>query len=130
MSKLLYEEETFKLIGACINVHKKLGSGFSESVYHLILAKELAKEGIPFEQHKKVPIYDEGEPLEESFTADFVCYNNVLVQIKSVPNIQELMNQQVLNYLKSSALEVGLLVNFGEKILKWKRFVHTVSIEK
>ena len=130
MSKLLFEEETFKVIGACIKVHKKLGSGFTESVYHQILAKELAKAAIPFEQHKKVPIYYEGEPLDESFSADFVCYNNVLLQIKSVPNIHEHMQQQVLNYLKCSALEVGLLINFGEKILKWKRFVHTISVEK
>ena len=130
MSKLLYKEETFKVIGACINVHKKLGIGFLASVYQLALEKELVNAGIPFEQHKKVPIYYEGEPLDESFSADFVCYNNVLLQIKSVPNIHEHLQQQVLNYLKSSALEVGLLVNFGEKILKWKRFVHTISVEK
>jgi len=59
-----------------------------------------------------------------------VCYGTVLVAIKSEPAILEHMEQQVLSYLKSSTKEVGLLINFGEKSLKWKRFVHTISIEK
>lgn len=130
MSKLLFKEETFKVIGACINAHKKLGNGFSESVYHKALEKELLNANIPFEQQKKLPIYYDGEPLGTFFIADFVCYDNVLLEIKAVPVIQDQMNQQVVNYLKSSNIEVGLLINFGEQSLKWKRFVHTVPIEK
>ena len=130
MSKLLLEQETFKVIGACIQVHKKLGSGFSESVYHQAIEKELLNTNIPFEQQKKVPIYYDGELLDTFFIADFVCYDNVILEIKSVPALQDQMKQQVVNYLKSSTIEVGMLINFGEKSLKWKRFVHTVSIEK
>ena len=130
MSKLLYEGETFKVIGACINVHKKLGSGFTASVYQQALEKELVRATIPFEQQKKLPIYYDGAPLNEFFIADFVCYDTVLLAIKSEPAILEHMEQQVLSYLKSSTKEVGLLINFGEKSLKWKRFVHTISIEK
>ena len=130
MSKLLFKEETFKVIGACINVHKKLGNGFSESVYHRAIEKELLNANIPFEQQKKLPIYYDGEPLDTFFIADFVCFDSVLLEIKSVPVILDQMKQQVLNYLKSSQIEVGMLINFGEQSLKWKRFVHTVPIEK
>ena len=129
MSKLLYEEETFKVIGACINVHKKLGNGFSETVYHQAIEKEFLNANIPFEEQKKVPIYYDGEPLDSFFVADFVCYNNILLDIKLVPNIQDQMQQQVVKYLKSSNIEVGMLINFGEQSLKWKRFVHTISVE-
>tara|TARA_R110001583_G_scaffold69696_8_gene197575 strand:+ start:1027 stop:1419 length:393 start_codon:yes stop_codon:yes gene_type:complete len=130
MSKLLLEEETFKLIGASINVHKKLGLGFIESVYHEALKKELLNANIPFEQHKKLPIYYDGKMLNEFFIADFVCYDTIILEIKAVPYIQDQMKQQVVNYLKSSTIEVGMLINFGEKILKWKRLVHTTPIEK
>ena len=61
---------------------------------------------------------------------DFVCFDTILLEIKSVPIILEHMEQQVLNYLKSSSLEIGMLINFGEQSLKWKRFVDTISIEK
>ena len=130
MSKLLYKEETLKVIGACINVHKKLGSGFTASVYQQALEKELVRTTIPFEQQKELPIYYDGAPLNAFFIADFLCFDTVLLEIKSVPVILEHMEQQVLSYLKSSTKEVGLLINFGEKSLKWKRFVHTVAIEK
>ena len=130
MSKLISQEETFKVIGACINVHKKLGNGFSEDVYHQAIEKELLNANIPFEQQKKLPIYYDGEPLGTFFSADFVCYEKVLLEIKSVPVILDQMKQQVLNYLKSSQIEVGLLINFGEQSLKWKRLVHTIPIEK
>lgn len=130
MSKLLFEDETFKVIGACIKVHKKLGSGFTEAVYQKALEKEFLNADIPFEQQKKLPIYYDGELLDEFFVADFVCYSNVLLEIKSVPAIQDQMKQHVLNFLKSSNLEVGMLLNFGEKTLKWKRLIHTISIEK
>ena len=130
MSKLLFAEETFKVLGACINVHKKLGSGFMDSVYHQALEKELLSNNIPFEQQKKVPIYYDGEPLGTFFIADFVCFNTVLLEIKSVPELMDQMKQQVVNYLKSSTIEVGLLINFGEQHLKWKRLVHTIPVEK
>ena len=128
MSKLLFEEETFKVIGACINVHKKLGNSFSEAVYQQALEKEFLQANIPFEPQKEVPIYYNGEPLNEFFKVDFLCFNSVLLDIKSVRSIQEDMTQQVLNYLKSSHIEIGMLINFGEQSLKWKRLVHTVSI--
>jgi GxxExxY protein len=126
MTKLLFKEETYKVIGACITVHKKLGSGFLESVYQEALAKELSKAKIPFKQQEKLNIYYDNEILKKYFMADFVCYDKIIVEIKATYFLTEKMNQQVINYLKSTNFEVRLLLNFGEKSLKWKRFINTL----
>ena len=125
MSKLVLEEETYKVIGACIKVHKNLGNGFSEAVYHEALEKELANAEIPFEQGKKLSIFYEGNKLNESSVADFVCFDKIVVEIQSIDFLNSNIKQQALNYLKSTNLEVGLLINFGENSLTWKRFIHT-----
>ncbi|MDA3907322.1 MAG: GxxExxY protein [Bacteroidales bacterium] len=127
MSKLLFEEETFKIIGACMIVHKHLGNGFLESVYQEALEKELVKSEIPFERQKKLSVYYDGNKLNKYFIADFVCYDKVILEIKSVSFLAQNLKQQVINYLKSTELEVGLLINFGEKSLTWKRFINTTS---
>ena len=125
MSPLLFEEETYKIIGACMKIHKNLGNGFLESVYQEILAKEFAKEKIPFEKEKKLNLFYEGEKLDKYFKADFVCYDKVIVEIKSAAFFNKTMESQVINYLKATNKQVGLLINFGEKSLKWKRFINT-----
>ena len=126
MAPLLYEDETYKIIGACMTVHKKLGSGFLESVYQEVLAKEFAKNEIPFEKEKKLNLFYEGEKLDKFFKADFLCYDKIIVELKSVAFINKTVESQVINYLKATNKEVGLLINFGEKSLKWKRFINTV----
>jgi GxxExxY protein len=125
VSKLVFEEETYKVIGACIKVHKNLGNGFSEEVYHEALVKELLKAEIPFEQEKNLPIYYEGSQLNKYYVADFVCFDKIIIEIKSISFLDTNIKQQALNYLKSTNLEVGLLINFGEISLTWKRFIHT-----
>jgi GxxExxY protein len=125
MSKLILEDETYKILGACIKVHKKLGNGFSESVYLEALAKELATSDIPFEQEKKLPVFYEGTRLDTYFVADFVCFETIILDIKSLAFINQNMKQQVLKFLKSTNLEIGYLVNFGEKNLTWKRYINT-----
>lgn len=124
-TKLVLKEETYQVIGACINVHKTLGNGFSEAVYHQALEKELAKAEIPFEQEKKLPIYYEGNKLNEFSVADFVCFDKIILEIKCIGFLNSNIKQQAINYLKSTNLEVGLLINFGENSLTWKRFIHT-----
>lgn len=128
MSKLILEEETYKVIGACIKVHKNLGNGFSEAVYHEAVSKELSSGEIPYEQQKKLPIYYEGAELSSDFVADFVCFNKIIVEIKAIGALNENIKHQTLNYLKSTNLEVGLLINFGGPSLTWKRFVNTSSL--
>lgn len=125
MSKLLYEEETYKVIGACMTVHKNLGSGFLESVYQEVLAKEFRKEEIPFTQQQKLNLFYEGEKLNKYFNADFVCFDKIILEIKSVSFLNKNLESQIINYLKATNKEVGLLINFGEKSLKWKRFINS-----
>ena len=128
MSKLVLEEETYKVIGACIKVHKNLGNGFLEAVYHEAVAKELTRAKIPYERQKKLPIHYDGAELNYNFVADFVCFDKIVVEIKAIEFLNENIKHQTLNYLKSTNLEVGLLINFGETSLTWRRFINTSSI--
>lgn len=122
---LLHEERTYKIIGACINVHKALGNGFLESVYQEALEKEFVKQNIPFlKQHKLVVLFD-GKPLDKYFKVDFLCFESVILEIKAASFLHNDFTKQTINYLNASGLEVGLLVNFGESSLKWKRFINT-----
>lgn len=122
---LQFEQETFKIIGACMNVHKSLGNGFLESVYQEALEKEFKKQQIPFIRHQKLSIIFDGNLLDKFFIADFVCFNSIILELKASAFIHPDNSKQTINYLKATGLTVGLLVNFGETSLKWKRFVHT-----
>jgi GxxExxY protein len=103
-----------------------MGGGFLESVYSEALSKELEKRKIPFENEKKLELYYEGEKLNKYFKADFLCYNSIIVEIKSKNRLIRIDEQQTINYLKATNCEVGLLVNFGEGSLKYKRFINTI----
>lgn len=110
-----------------MTVHKILGAGFLESVYEEALEKELIKAGVKFERQKHLPVYYDGTKLKKYFIADFVCYDNIILEIKSASFIAQNFKQQVINYLKTTQFEVGLLINFGEQSLTWKRFINTPS---
>jgi len=122
---LLLEQETYTIIGACINVHKALGNGFLESVYQEALEKEMLRLQISFIRHQKLRILFNGTPLDKYFVSDFVCYDSIILEIKAATFLHKSNSDQVINYLKSTNSSVGLLVNFGESSLKWKRFVNT-----
>jgi GxxExxY protein len=122
---LLFEEETYKIIGACMKVHKALGNGFLESVYQEALVKAFAGDGITFEQKKKLKIKMGDIDLEKYFVADFVCYDNIIIEIKASTFIHKDNESQTINYLKASGLPIGLLINFGQTSLQWKRFINT-----
>ena len=125
MVKLIFEQETFKIIGAAMNVHKGLGAGFLESVYQEAFDRELRNQKIPFETQKKLMVYYQGIPLKKYFVADFICYENIVVEIKSASFLHKAGEAQTINYLKSINAPVGLLINFGQSSLTWKRFVNT-----
>ncbi len=127
MGKLLYESETYKIIGACMTVHKALGAGFLESVYQEALEKEFTKHIVPFVRHQKLNIIFNNEKLKKYFVADFVCYKKIIVELKAVSFLRQDDEKQLLNYLKATSMEVGLLVNFGQKSLVWKRIINTKS---
>ena len=113
------------LWGSVITVHKVLGNGFSESVYQEALEKEFIQAGVPFERQKQLSVYYNGVKMKKYFIADFVCYEKIILEIKSVSFLAQNFKQQVINYLKTTQLDVGLLINFGEKSLVWKRFINT-----
>ena len=106
-----------------MNVHKELGCGFLEAVYQEALAIEFRRQNIPFEQEKELPIYYLGKPLKKKYSADFVCYNEIIVETKASSGISGTDESQVINYLKATGFKLGLLVNFGLDSLEHKRLV-------
>ncbi len=113
MSDLLYKDEVYAIYGAAIEVHRELGHGFLEPVYQEALARELATRGIPFEKQKELRIAYKGELLDKTYQADFVCYGKIIVELKALSQLGGPEKAQVINYLKASGFELGLLLNFG-----------------
>lgn len=124
MEKILYKEESYQLIGICMNIHSTLGFGFLEAVYCEILEKEFVRMNIPFQREVKLDLYFNGIKLEKQYKADFVCYDDIILEIKSVSFLHENFTKQTLNYLKATEKKLGLLINFGEKSLKYKRIIN------
>lgn len=123
MSNLIYKEESFKIIGACIEVHKELGSGFLEAVYQEALAVEMKKQNIPFERESELKISYKGIDLNKKYLADFICFNKILLELKALTKLTGEHESQVLNYLKATGFRLGLLINFGHISLESKRIV-------
>jgi len=124
LSKLLLGDETYQVVGAAMEVYYKLGTGFLEPVYQQALAIELKQRSILFEQQKRFQIDYKGTILEKEYVADFVCFDQVIVEIKALNQLSPVDWSQVLNYLKVSRMRVGLLFNFGSVgRLEWKRLV-------
>jgi GxxExxY protein len=124
MTEIIYKEESYKIIGACMEVHKKLGSGFLESVYSEALAIEFKDAGIPFEKEKKLPVFYEDRPLNKYFRADFVCYKSIIIELKATKYLVDADRQQTLNNVKATKFKLGLLINFGTPSLTYKRIVN------
>jgi len=124
MENLIFKEESYQIIGACMEVHKTLGCGFLEQVYQEALAIEFSEQNIPFEREKPLTIIYKGNPLEKTYVADFTCYNKIILEIKAVKEICDDHRAQIINYLKATHFKLGLLVNFGEPSLKYERFIN------
>lgn len=110
---LLYRDETFQLRGAIFQVYRLMGSGFLEAVYQECLAIELTRRGISYEASKPLPLLYDGCLLRQSYVADFVCYERIVVELKAVRALAPEHRAQILNYLRATDLKLGLLVNFG-----------------
>ena len=119
------QECTSSIIGAAIEVHSQLGSGFLESVYQHALAQEFSRREIPYEEQKDVPVYYKGLSLQTPFRCDFLCYNSIIVELKAVTKIQEEHIPQVVNYLKATRMKMKINMNFGHHPrLEIRRVVH------
>jgi GxxExxY protein len=127
---LLYEEETGKIIKACMNVFNELGNGFLEPVYQEALAIEFELQGIPFQREQKLEITYKGRKLNKEYYADFVCYNKIIVELKAISVLVKANQAQVINYLKATKMKIGLLVNFGSASLKWERISNLTSEDR
>jgi len=120
------DEKTYQIIGAAIEVHKELGHGFLEAVYQEALEKEFTDRGIPFKAQPIVEIFYNGKALDKTYQPDFVCFGEVIVEIKAISGLSGIEEAQLINYLKTTGLKVGLLINFGSKSLEYKRFVYNL----
>jgi len=124
MDDLIYRDEVYAIVGAAIEVHKELGSGFLEAVYQEALQRELESRRIPFSPQRELVIRYKGEPLEKRYFCDLLCYENVMVELKALDKLTGKEEAQLLNYLKAAGLPVGVLINFGATgKLEWRRLV-------
>jgi GxxExxY protein len=111
---MLYnKEQSYAINGAAMHVYNVLGYGFLESVYQEALEIEFLKRGIPYEREKELKIYYEGKAMRQTYRADFVCYNNIIVELKAVAHLDDMHRSQIYNYLKATGYKLGLLYNFG-----------------
>jgi GxxExxY protein len=124
---LIFKDEAYKIIGACMEVHKYLGEGFLEPVYQEALEKEFLMQGIPHVREQKLQINYKGFTLDKFYVADFVCFDSVIVELKALQALTTQHEAQMLNYLKATQLQLGLLVNFGSKSLEYKRLIKTIN---
>ena len=125
MSELILADLTYKIIGACIEVHSQLGCGFLEPVYQEALALELKERNIPFEKEKLLEIHYKRDMLSKKYIADFICFDKIIVELKALLKLTSDHEAQLLNYLKATGFELGLLVNFGTRKLEHKRMILT-----
>ncbi|WP_430934240.1 GxxExxY protein [Saccharicrinis sp. 156] len=109
----LYSDETYKIRGAIYEVYKEIGCGFLEAVYQECLEREFKLLGIPFESQQPIDIEYKGDVLKQKYIPDFICFDKIIVEIKAVKELANEHHAQVINYLKASEMELGLLVNFG-----------------
>jgi len=123
MSQLIYKEDTYKIIGVCMNVHRELRKGFSEIVYGDALEIELIDNNINYSREKQFDIVYKGNLLPHKYKADFIIENKIVLEIKAISTLTDSHIKQTLNYLAVSKLKVGLLINFGEDRLKYKRII-------
>ena len=122
---ILLKEETYKIIGIAMEVHRQLGGGFAEIVYKDALVHEFEMQGVPYDREREYAVNYKGVLLPHKFYADFVVFDKVILEVKAKKGIVEEHYSQVINYLAVSKLPVGLLLNFHGKSLEYKRIILT-----
>lgn len=123
MTKLIYKEESYKIIGACFEVHNNLGPGFLEIVYKDALEYEFKRAGISYEREREYIVQYKDIILPHKFYADFVVIDKIILEVKAVQAIADEFIAQAINYLRVSENKLALIVNFGELKLNSQRIV-------
>ena len=118
------DPQTFAIIGAAMAVHSELGSGFLERVYQEAFTIELNERNIPHECEVALPIEYKGTTLETSYRADIICHSNIVLELKAVSELTDSHLNQVINYLKATGFQRGLLFNFGARRLEYRRVAY------
>ena len=122
----ILSDESYRIIDA----YRELGCGFLEAVYQEALEKEFILRKIPFTREIKINITYKGVVLEKSYFADFICYDEIVLELKAISCMDGIHTAQVINYLKATKLQVGLLVNFGQKSLQQKRVLNSLRDDR
>ena len=126
---VIHADESYKLVGACFEVYNRMGCGFLESVYQECLEIELSHREIPFVAQQELKLTYRDRELRQRYLPDFVCYNNIIMEIKALSDLTDEHKSQVLNYLHATGMKLGLLVNFGHyPKLEYERLVLTEKI--
>ncbi len=124
-TKKVFDDLSRQVVDAAFKVHRTIGSGLLEGIYEECMVIELRKRNIPFERQKQIPLFYEGEKIPATYRLDLVVADRLIVEIKSVEKIVPALESQILSYLRTSGIGVGLLINFGDPYFKSavRRFV-------
>ena len=123
MEKILFKKESYDIIGAAMEVHSELGPGFLEPIYQEALEIEFQNKKIAFERESRLFVFYKGTQLNKEYIADFICYNQIIIEIKAVSELTTEHQSQLINYLKATNKKLGILINFGAPSLEYKRMV-------
>ncbi len=123
MAEIILKEESYSLIGKCMEVHTTMGMGFKEILYKDALELELKENNIPYKREQQFKVEYKGIILPHKYYADFVVFNSIILEVKSTPYIINSFVAQTINYLKASGLKLGIIANFGEKSFAYKRIL-------
>ena len=124
MTEILYRQEVYDIVGVCMDVHNALGHGFLEAVYGDALMIEFEKRDIPFKREQKFEIEYKGRVLQNKYSADFLVFDAIILELKASSYIVDEHIAQTLNYVKASGLRLGLIVNFGREKMEYKRVIY------
>ena len=128
LAKEKRDSRTYAIIGAAMEVHRQLGGGFLESVYQEAMALEMTARGIPYRREVEIPVFYKNQRLNTSFRADFFCFDSVIIELKALANLSGAEEAQIINYLKATGYEIGLLLNFGAASLEHRRLAFSKSL--
>ncbi|MCP9751741.1 GxxExxY protein [Ferruginibacter sp. HRS2-29] len=123
MASILYPEESFKIIGICMSIHRYLGMGLKEINYKDAMEIEFVENGFIYEREKRFAVKYKNVELKNPYVADFILNDLIVLEIKSVPVLIDAHKAQTLSYLAVTGLKLGLLINFGERSLTWQRVI-------